>query len=108
MKAITLSLLCLTALTSQAHASSPDAWTAYDKTVLASCTKASGLKNAKPVGAPAQFDDRVGYTAVLLQGQYPQKHMKGQQGTELCLYNKKSKTAFVTEWDSIRPTAKSR
>lgn len=107
MKAITLSLLCLTALTSQAHASSPDAWTAYDKTVLASCTKASGLKNAKPVGAPAQFDDRVGYTAVLLQGQYPQKHMKGQQGTELCLYNKQSKTAFVSEWDSIRPTAKS-
>ena len=107
MKAITLSLLCLTALTSQAHASSPDAWAAYDKTVLASCTKASGLKNAKPVGAPAQFDDSVGYTAVLLQGQYPQKHMKGQQGTELCLYNKKSKIAFVTEWDSIRPTAKS-
>jgi len=107
MKAITLSLLCLTALTSQAHASSPDAWAAYDKTVLASCTKASGLKNAKPVGAPAQFDDSVGYTAVLLQGQYPQKHMKGQQGTELCLYNKKSKTAFVSEWDSIRPTAKS-
>ena len=107
MKAITLSLLCLTALTSQAHASSPDAWAAYDKTVLASCTKASGLKNAKPVGAPAQFDDRVGYTAVLLQGQYPQKHMKGQLGTELCLYNKQSKTAFVSEWDSIRPTAKS-
>ncbi|QUE89647.1 hypothetical protein [Pseudomonas sp. SCA2728.1_7] len=107
MKAITASLLCLTALASQAHASSPDAWAAYDKTVLASCTKASGLKNAKPVDAPAQFDDSVGYTAVLLQGQYPQKHMKGQQGTELCLYNKKSKTAFVSEWDSIRPTAKS-
>jgi hypothetical protein len=32
--------------------------------------------------------------------------MKGQQGTELCLYNKQSKTAYVTEWDSIRPTAK--
>jgi len=106
MKALTLSLLCLAALASQAHASSPDAWAAYDKTVLASCTKASGLKAAKPVGSPAQFDDRVGYTAVLLQGQYPQKHMKGQQGTELCLYNKKSKTAFVTEWDSIRPTVK--
>jgi hypothetical protein len=106
MKALIASLLCLTALTSQAHASSPDAWAAYDKAVLASCTKASGLKDAKPVGTPAQFDDRVGYTAVLLQGQYPQKHMKGQQGTELCLYNKKSKTAFVTEWDSIRPSAK--
>ncbi|GGK28047.1 hypothetical protein SAMN04490189_3542 [Pseudomonas koreensis] len=106
MKALTASLLCLAALTSQAHASSPDAWAAYDKAVLASCTKASGLKDAKPVGTPAQFDDRVGYTAVLLQGQYPQKHMKGQQGSELCLYNKKSKTAFVTEWDSIRPRAK--
>jgi hypothetical protein len=106
MKALIASLLCLTALTSQAHASSPDAWAAYDKAVLASCTKASGLKDAKPVGTPAQFDDRVGYTAVLLQGQYPQKHMKGQQGSELCLYNKKSKTAFVTEWDSIRPSAK--
>ncbi|MBA4273239.1 MAG: hypothetical protein C0438_09095 [Pseudomonas sp.] len=106
MKTFTASLLCLTALVSNAHASSPDAWAAYDKAVLASCTKASGLKNAKPVGNAAQFDDRVGYTAVLLQGQYPQKHMKGQQGTELCLYNKKSKTAFVTEWDSIRPTAK--
>ena len=51
-------------------------------------------------------DDRVGYTAILLQGQYPQKHMKGQQGSELCLYNKQSKTAYVTEWDSIRPAAK--
>ncbi len=106
MKALTASLLCLSALASQAHASSPDAWAVYDKSVLASCTKASSLKNAKPVGTPAQFDDRVGYTAVLLQGQYPQKHMKGQQGSELCLYNKQSKTAFVTEWDSIRPTGK--
>ncbi|AHZ71631.1 hypothetical protein OU5_4552 [Pseudomonas mandelii JR-1] len=106
MKTATLTLLCLTALAPQAHASSPDAWAAYDKAVLASCTKASGLKNAKPVGTAAQFDDRVDYTALLMQGQYPQKHMKGQQGTELCLYNKKSKSAYVTEWDSIRPTAK--
>ncbi|WP_248739338.1 hypothetical protein [Pseudomonas sp. MWU12-2029] len=104
MKRLALSVLCLIA--PLAHASSPDAWAAYDKAVLASCTEASGLKDAKPVGTAAQFDDRVGYTALLLQGQYPQKHMKGQQGTELCLYNKKSKTAFVTEWDSIRPTAK--
>ena len=103
MKAAPLILLCLTALTVQAHASSPDAWATYDKAVLASCTKASALKDSKPVGTAAQFDDRVGYTALLLQGQYPQKHMKGAQGTELCLYNKKSKTAYVTEWDSIRP-----
>ncbi|MFY0731137.1 hypothetical protein [Pseudomonas sp. NFX15] len=105
MKTARLTLFCLAALTLQVHASSPDAWAAYDKTVLASCTKASALKDAKPVGSPAQFDDRVGYTALLQQGQYPQKHMKGAQGTELCLYNKKSKAAYVTEWDSIRPAA---
>lgn len=104
MKRLALSVLCLVA--PLAHASSPDAWASYDKAVLTSCTKASGLKDAKPIGNAAQFDDRVGYTALLLQGQYPQKHMKGQQGTELCLYNKTSKTAFVTEWDSIRSTAK--
>ncbi|MHC8307207.1 hypothetical protein [Pseudomonas sp. PB3P13] len=108
MKVTTLTFLCLSALATQAQASSPDAWATFDKAVLASCTKASGLKGAKPVGNAAQFDDRVGYVAVLLQGQYPQKHMKGQQGTELCLYNKKSKTAYVTEWDSVRTPAKSR
>jgi hypothetical protein len=99
-------LLTLTSLATQAHASSPDAWAAFDKAVLASCTKASQLSHAKPVGNAAQFDDRVGYTAMLLQGQYPQKHMKGQTGTELCLYHKKSKTAYVTEWDSVRATGK--
>jgi len=108
MKAITLTFLCLTALATQAQASSPDAWAAFDKAMLASCTQASGLTDTFPVGKAAQFDDRVEYTAILLQGRYPQKHMKGQQGTELCLYNKKTKTAYVTEWDSIRAPAKTR
>lgn len=108
MKAPALILLALTALSAQVHASSSDAWAAYDKKVLASCIKASGLKNAEPVGTAAQFDDRVGYTAVLLQGQYPQKHMNGATGTELCLYRKNTKTAVVTEWDSIRPADTSR
>ena len=106
MKITSLTFLCLTAFAVQAHASSSDAWAAYDKDVLARCTQASTLKKATPVGAPAQFDDRVGYTAILLQGQYPQKHMKGRQGTELCLFNKQSKVAYVTEWDSIRPVGK--
>ncbi|AHL32275.1 hypothetical protein CD58_04955 [Pseudomonas brassicacearum] len=103
MKPQALILMSLTALAFQAHAASPDAWAAHDKAVLASCIKASGLKNVEPVGTAAQFDDRVGYTALLLQGQYPQKHMKDATGTELCLYRKKTKTAYVTEWDAIRP-----
>ena len=103
MKSHALIFMSLAALAFQAHASSPDAWAAHDKAVLASCLKASGLKNVEPVGTAAQFDDRVGYTALLLQGQYPQKHMKDATGTELCLYRKKTKTAYVTEWDAIRP-----
>jgi hypothetical protein len=106
MKAPTLTFICLAIFAVQANASSPDTWTSFDKAVLASCTKASQLKTPRPVGTAAQFDDRVGYSALLLQGQYPQKHMKGQQGTELCLYNKQTKTAYVTEWDSIRPPVK--
>lgn len=106
MKAASLAFLCLTALATQAQASSANAWAAHDKVALESCIRSSGLKDAKPVGTPAQFDDRVGYTAILMQGQYPQKHMKGRQGTELCLFNSKSKAAFVTEWDSIRTSGK--
>ena len=102
MKLSSLTSLCLTSVATHASASSPDPWAAYHKPALPSCTKARTLKNAKPVGTPAQFDDRVGYTAILLQGEYPQKHMKGKQGTELCLFNKKAKTAHVAEWDSIR------
>ena len=106
MKAPILTFICLATFAAQANASSLDTWASFDKAVLASCTKASQLKSPKPVGTAAQFDDRVGYSALLLQGQYPQKHMKGQQGTELCLYNKKAKTAYVTEWDSIRSPEK--
>ncbi|CAN7275301.1 hypothetical protein LJR277_001216 [Pseudomonas sp. LjRoot277] len=40
MKAVTLTFFCLAALATQAHASSSDAWAAYDKAVLASCSKA--------------------------------------------------------------------
>ncbi|SEN31279.1 hypothetical protein SAMN04487857_113118 [Pseudomonas sp. ok272] len=108
MKTPTLLFIALTAVATQAHAASPNAWAAYDKAVLAACTQASQLSQSKPVGNAAQFDDRVGYTALLLQGQYPQKHMKGQQGLELCLYNKQAKTAQVTEWDSVGAALKAR
>ncbi|WP_249677241.1 hypothetical protein [Pseudomonas abieticivorans] len=101
MKTILL-LLGLTALSANALASSEAAWAAYDKSVLASCLKASQLKGTQAIGSPAQFDDQVGYTALLLQGRYPQPHMKNQSGLELCLYNKQTKRAAVTEWDSVK------
>jgi len=39
---------------------------------------------------------------VLIQGRYPQAHMKNQPGAELCLYHKQSRKAFVTQWDSVQ------
>ena len=55
----------------------------------------------KTLGKPALFSDDVGYTALLLQGRYPQKHMKNRLGRELCLFERKSGTAHVTEADAF-------
>lgn len=101
MKTTTLMLLALTAVAGQASASSPDAWKAFDKTLVDSCVSASSLKNAKPAGAPASFDDSVGYSALLIKGQYKQAFMKNKTGTELCLYDRKNKKALSTEWDNL-------
>lgn len=101
MKRTTLLFLALTAAAGQASASSPDAWKAFDKTLIDSCVAASSLKNAKPAGASAMFDDSVGYSALLIKGQYKQAFMKNKTGTELCLYDRKNKKALITEWDNV-------
>ncbi|KAF0861660.1 hypothetical protein [Pseudomonas sp. LD120] len=106
MNAKTLSLLCLSTFASQASASSEEAWAALDQAALHSCLQASGLLNPKPVGNVAQFPDQVGYMALLLRGQYPQKHMQGQSGIELCLYQPQTRNATVSGWDSIDPSLK--
>ncbi|MGY2291599.1 hypothetical protein ACW9H6_17075 [Pseudomonas sp. SDO528_S397] len=94
-------LLALTAIATQAHASSPEAWAQLDKAVIDSCVKISQLKNARPAGTAALFDDTVGYNALLIKGQYLQPHMKGKTGTELCLYNRKEQKAVSTDWSDM-------
>jgi hypothetical protein len=101
VKMHTALLLVLTAAAGQASASSPDAWAAFNKTLVDSCVSASSLKNAKPAGADAAFDDSVGLTALLIKGQYKQAFMKNKTGTELCLYDRKNKKALITEWDNV-------
>ncbi len=84
-------------------ASSPEAWKAYDREVRTACLKASGLLQARALGdrvdVPAAAPDRNGITpilsAVLLEGRYPQAHMKGQTGRELCLFDQRTRKAFV-------------
>ncbi|MFZ0154116.1 hypothetical protein D3C85_1702230 [compost metagenome] len=103
MKAIGFILLGCAAFTSLAQASSDQAWNAYYAQMNEHCIAASGLKNVTILGKPAEFDDRVGYSALLLEGHYPQKHMNNRKGTELCLYERQRKAAFVTEWAPAKP-----
>lgn len=97
-KVLLLSLL----LSPLAHASSEAAWQENDKNMQQNCLKASGLKAVKVVGKPIQYDDSVGFDALLMEGRYPQKHMKNKVGRELCLYQRQSGKAFVSEADQLR------
>jgi hypothetical protein len=83
-----------------ATASTPEAWSAYDKEVIAKCVAASHLRDAHPGGQRIDFDDRVGMSALFIVGHYPQPHMNNQRGRELCLFDKKTKTATVADADT--------
>ncbi len=91
------SLLAAVALAGVAYASSDDAWAEYDAKVTQACVAASGLKDAKPHTGLILFDDSVGYDAMVIEGEYPQEHMKGQHGAMLCLYNKAEGKAVASE-----------
>jgi hypothetical protein len=43
------------------------------------------------------FDDAAGVVALLVTGTYQQRHMRGATGTNLCLYNRRTKTSAVEE-----------
>lgn len=85
----------------EALASTPQAWSEYDAEVLKACVAASSLRNARAAGQRVDFDDAVGYSALLLSGHYPQPHMKNQPGRELCLFNRRTRTAVVSEADAL-------
>ena len=106
MKKTSLLMFAFAGFASLANASSTEACNALDKAVIDSCVKASQLKNAKPAGTSALFDDAVGYNALLIKGQYKQAFMKNKTGTELCLYDRKNKKAVSTEWDSLNTLPK--
>lgn len=89
------------AIAAPAAASTPQAWGAYDAEVLKACLAASSLSNPRAAGQRVDFDDATGYSALLLAGTYPQPHMKHQPGRELCLFDRRTRTAVVTEADGL-------
>jgi hypothetical protein len=84
-----------------AHGSTPEAWTAHEKEVVSACAAASNLRDATPGGRLVEFEDRVGFTAVVIDGRYPEPHMKNKRGRVLCLFDKRTRTPFVSDADSI-------
>ncbi len=101
MKRISFILLSLICTSYTAQASSADAWKKHDQKLKAACIKASLLKNTKVVSDIMPFDDRVGYSAVVLEGRYPQAHMKNQLGRELCLWQRSKQKASIVEADTL-------
>ncbi|BEO88459.1 MULTISPECIES: hypothetical protein [Serratia] len=107
MKVSSLPLLCGAFLIStQALASSPDAWTKHDADVKAACINASGLKNAKTLGDIVLFEDNVG-SALLLEGTYSSKMNKAQRERKLCLYERTGEhKVHITNADTLIVTKK--
>jgi len=85
-----------------AMAASDAAWQQSKVDMQQACLKASTLKQVSVVGKAIEYDDSVGYSALLLQGRYPQQHMNNQRGRELCLYQRSSGKASVSEADTLR------
>lgn len=92
-------ILVLAFMPFTAQASSSQAWNEQRQQMLKACLNASQFKDAHARGKPAEFDDRTGFSALLIEGVYPQKHMRQRSGTELCLYDRKQQQAYVSEWN---------
>lgn len=103
MHFILLGFVCVSYTT---HASSEQAWKKNDQMLKNSCLKISQLKNTKVVSDIMPFDDRVGYSAVVLEGRYPQAHMKNQLGRELCLWQRAKQKASIVEADTLLKSKK--
>lgn len=74
-----------------ANASSDRAWAEFNARVTRSCIAASGIRNARP-SVILGFDDRVGTVAMLVSDR-----TRGATSARLCLYDKRTRTAYVDE-----------
>ena len=78
-------------------ASSEAAWQQLDKDVQKSCLAISALQEKKIEGKRTDFSDDVGYSAVVISGNYKFKNSQPVPGKELCLYDRKSKKASLEQ-----------
>jgi hypothetical protein len=91
------SVIILLLVNVSGYASSPEAWAEHDRKVIEMCIKASGFREAKAEGDVMLFPDEIGYSALFIRGRYPQLHMKNREGLLLCVFNRSTHEAYVTE-----------
>ncbi|RCL29471.1 hypothetical protein C6A77_01940 [Pseudomonas sp. AFG_SD02_1510_Pfu_092] len=99
MKFLSSLLISCALVSGVAQASSSQAWNEQRQQMLKACLAASQFKDPHARSKPAEFDDQVGMSALLIEGVYPQKHMQQRSGTKLCLYDRRQQRAFVSEWN---------
>lgn len=83
------------------HASTSDAWAEHDAAVLEQCLALSQFEDAEAPGEPVLFSDEAGMTALLIAGTYPQAHMNGERGQELCLFDRAEEQAYIADADTL-------
>jgi hypothetical protein len=93
----------------RAWGSSPQAWTSYGQEVQRDCLAASRLSQPRPAGdridLPAPTTGAGAATGLvsvlLLRGTYPQPHMAGRSGLELCTYDASSRQVRIGDADRL-------
>jgi hypothetical protein len=106
-----LSLGVLSTGVDRAWGSSPQAWATYGQEVQGACLSASRLKQPRPAGdrldlpaAPTPGHPTPALlSALLLRGTYPQPHMGGVSGVELCIYDANRRQARIGDADRLDP-----
>jgi hypothetical protein len=78
---------------SVAYASSDQAWTAFNARVTRACVRASGIRDPR-ASQIVGFDDRVGLVAMLVSNR-----ARGSSNSKPCLFNKRTRTAFIDSAD---------
>lgn len=74
-------------------ASSTKAWSAFNAQVTRACVAASGIRNPR-ASVIVGFDDRTGKVAMLVSDR-----TRGSTASKLCLYDKRTKRAYVDDAD---------
>jgi heat shock protein HslJ len=96
LKSVAAGVVIAFAMAVPAAAATPDAYAKLDKASEAACLKAANLTGAT-AGPPVRYSDKVMFDARVIEGAWPQSHMKGATARMLCLYNRKTKRVEVQE-----------